>query len=152
MPKRIVFKVGLNWLDLIIVIAIPLLIVYFFEIWKWNTFVNKRLYLYLAPIVLFLYLYWQFRITIYILYDDVLVVKFPLRPIYNKIEIFIQDIESVIFKSINTTGVYSSVDIKVKNRKKRYHFSSTKDEKTEQLIEELKKMGIPIQIDRIAGF
>jgi phosphoglycerol transferase MdoB-like AlkP superfamily enzyme len=152
MPKRIVFKVGLNWLDLIIVIAIPLLIVYFFEIWKWNTFVNKRLYLYLAPIVLFLYLYWQFRITIYILYDDVLVVKFPLRPIYNKIEIFIQDIESVIFKSINTIGVYSSVDIKVKNRKKRYHFSSTKDEKTEQLIEELKKMGIPIQIDRIAGF
>lgn len=152
--NNVIFKVKPDLGGNVIVLLAILYLLYLVEIWEIKRLINnpESLYAILVSIII-IYAYSQFTTTIFMVDINKLVIKFPLRPFYNKFEFLFTQIDSIVFYNINTLGVYSSLDIicKEHNRKK-YRFPANNSyKKMKKLLDFLENKGIPVEIKNISG-
>ena|GEM_PF-2826198 len=152
--NEIIFKVNIDWGGTIIVILITLYIFYSIRVWEFQSLIRTHQIYGLSAWLFAMYLYGQYRTTSYQLYEDKIVIKFPLRPLFNKYEFLLTDIDSILFYDINTLSVFSSMVIKCSGRKrKKYRFPSTGDDtRMVKLLNLLEEKGILVEIKKISGY
>ena len=144
--RNIVAKAPISISQAIIAVVIIMWVFYTFGFQNSDTRFCSLDNYWLWLILLLFYLYVQFVNSSFYYYDNKLVVWFPFRPFKRRFEFSLADIQFVQFKNINNLGVYSSVKIKSK-RKSPYEFAFTgSSKKMKELLSELEKGGIPIEI------
>lgn len=154
MKNNLVLKIGIDWIGTTVAFVMVLFVFYIFKIWNWQTLINNNQIYGLVGLLSIMYLYGQHRTTVYYLYEDKLIVKFPFRPFYNKFEFILKDIETILFYNVNTLSFYSFVVIKCKSKKrKKYHLAYTNiSEKMLHMLNILESKGIKVDIKSISGY
>jgi hypothetical protein len=146
--KDIIFKVGIDKVQSVVIVAVFAFIVYLFTSEVSNGLLTILINYWFWLIFVGLYLYVLHVNSTYHLYRDKLVVQFPFRPFFRKVEFSLNTIDEVIFWDINTLRLCSLIEIKCKNKRRtKYHFGFTGSTKEmNRLLEFLEDKGVPTVI------
>ncbi len=149
--EKLIFKINREMFSLILFFLLVLCLSFLVGFWKLS---YKIIVSSICVLFLLLWVYEQICTSVYYLYEDKLIIRFPFRLFYNKYEFFIKDIQSITFYDIKTVGVHSSIIIYCKNKNKQKYrliYTNTSD-KMRYLLNILKKKNVFIKIANISGW